>query len=421
MNGANRSIHAGFKRRSTEELLADYRGYLARERGLAESTIENYGRVARLFLSERERADGLALQRLTAAEVSGFLARECPKRGVAGARDLVNGLRQLLRYLHVAGAISVPLRWAVPAVADLRDRSLPRGLDAATVAKLLAGCDRRRMVGRRDYAILLLMVRLGLRAGEVAALSLDDLDWRQGEIVVHGKGGREDRLPLPVDVGRALVSYLRRRSQTESRGVFLRVRAPAGPLPVSGVKHVVSGACVARGVAAGRGASPAAHGRDRDAQGGRVAAGDRTGAAPPPAGDDRDLRHSRSQGAAPAGAAVARRKAMSRLREALNDYLQVRRRLGFQLKAHGRLLEDFVDFLERAGAEHITTELALAWAKLPVDARPHRWRQRLGIVRAFARYLAMIDPQARCPPRICCPLPSGGWRHTSTPRQRSRR
>jgi integrase/recombinase XerD len=231
-----------------EELLGDYRGYLARERGLADSSIENYGRVARLFLSEREGVDGLALERLTAAEVSGFLARECPKRGVAGARDLVNGLRQLLRYLHVAGLISVPLRWAVPAVADLRDRSLPRGLDAATVAKLLAGCDRRRTVGRRDFAILILMVRLGLRAGEVAALSLDDLDWRQGEIVVHGKGSREDRLPLPVDVGQALVSYLRRRPRTESRRVFLRVRAPAGPLPVSGVTHVVSGACVRVGL-----------------------------------------------------------------------------------------------------------------------------------------------------------------------------
>jgi integrase/recombinase XerD len=231
-----------------EELLADYRGYLAHERGLPASTIENYGRVARLFLSDCERADGLALERLTAAEVSGFLARECPKRGVAGARDLVNGLRQLLRYLHVAGAISVPLRWAVPAVADLRDRSLPRGLDAATVAKLLVGCDRRRTVGRRDYAVLLLMTRLGLRAGEVAALSLDDVDWRAGEIVVHGKGNREDRLPLPVDVGQALVCYLQRRPRIDCRALFLRVRAPAGPLPVSGVTHVVRGACVRAGL-----------------------------------------------------------------------------------------------------------------------------------------------------------------------------
>lgn len=231
-----------------EQLLADYRGYLVCERGLAHRTIETYGRVARLFLSEREQPNGLALEGLTAGEVSGFLARECPKRSVAGARDVVNGLRQLLRYLHVSGLISAPLRWVVPAVADLRDRSLPRGLDAATVARLLASCDRRRTIGRRDYAVLLLMVRLGLRAGEVATLSLDDLDWRAGEIVVHGKGNREDRLPLPVDVGRALVLYLRRRPSIDSRRVFLRMRAPAGPLPLSGVVHVVSRACIRAGL-----------------------------------------------------------------------------------------------------------------------------------------------------------------------------
>jgi integrase/recombinase XerD len=233
-----------------ERLLAEYRRYLARERGLAESTIETYGGVARLFLSDHEDVDGLALERLTAAEVSAFLANECPKRGVAGARDMVNGLRQLLRYLHVSGLISVPLRRAVPAVADLRDRSLPRGLEPAAVRKLLASCDRRTLVGRRDYAVLLLMARLGLRAREVAALSLDDLDWCQGEIVVHGKGSREDRLPLPVDAGQALVSYLRRRPQVDCRMVFLRVRAPAGPLPASGVTHVVSGACVRAGLPA---------------------------------------------------------------------------------------------------------------------------------------------------------------------------
>jgi integrase/recombinase XerD len=233
-----------------EELLADYRVYLARERGLAASTIRTYERVARVFLCECERAHGLGLEGLTAADVSGFLARECPRRSVAGARDLLNGLRQLLRYLRVSGRISAPLRWAVPGVADLRDRSLPRALDSATVAKLLRSCDRRRTIGRRDYAVLLLMMRLGLRAGEVAALTLEDLDWRRGEILVHGKGRREDRLPLPVDVGRALVGYLQRRPQIDSRAVFLRAVAPVGPLPVSGVKHVVSDACVRAGVPA---------------------------------------------------------------------------------------------------------------------------------------------------------------------------
>jgi integrase/recombinase XerD len=232
-----------------EELLAAYRDYLARERGLADDTIYRYERVARLFFKQREQEDGLALERLAAADVSGFLARECPRRGVSGARDLVARLRPFLRYLHVSGLISSPLRWAVPGVADLRDRKLPRGLEPAVVAKLLASCDRRRMVGRRDYAILLLMLRLGLRAGEVAALQVDDLDWRRGEVLVRGKGSREDRLPVPADVGAALVSYLLRRGHfAGSRALFLRVRAPAGALGSCGVMHVVREACARAGV-----------------------------------------------------------------------------------------------------------------------------------------------------------------------------
>ena len=227
-----------------ERLLADYRRYLAHERGLTRGTIDGYERVARLFLDERERTGGLDLEKLGTADVTGFLVRECSKRNVAGARKLVGCLRPLLRYLHVVGLISMPLRWAVPGVADLRDRSLPRGLEPAVVKKLLESCDRRRTVGRRDYAVLLLLVRLGLRAGEVAALTLDDVDWRRGEIVVRGKGGRFDRLPVPVDVGRALGLYLRcRRPGERSRAMFLKVQAPAGPLNSEGVKGVVRRAC----------------------------------------------------------------------------------------------------------------------------------------------------------------------------------
>jgi integrase/recombinase XerD len=173
-----------------DELLDRYRGYLLLERGLACRTIVEYQRTARLFLERRPV--GLELERLTAADVSGFLARECPRRTVAGARHLVAGLRPLLRYLHVAGLIEMPLVWAVPGVADLRDRSLPRGLEAKVVARLLASCDRRRTVGRRDYAIVLLLVRLGLRAAEVAAIELEDLDWRRGEILIRGTRDRHD-------------------------------------------------------------------------------------------------------------------------------------------------------------------------------------------------------------------------------------
>jgi integrase len=149
----------------------------------------------------------------------------------------------LLRYLHVAGLISAPLVWAVPSVADLRDRSLPRGLERAAVRRLLASCDRRRLVGRRDYAILLLLSRLGLRAGEVAGMRLDDVDWRRGELLVRGKGNRQDVLPLPVDVGEAMVSYLRRRPRCECRALFLRVTAPRAAMDRCTVAWVVRAAC----------------------------------------------------------------------------------------------------------------------------------------------------------------------------------
>jgi site-specific recombinase XerD len=233
-----------------ERLLGDYRDYLKRERGLVEHTINGYERVARLFLGERgERPEGLELERLVAADVSRFLALECPKRSVSGASDLVFALRPLLRYLHVTGLIEVPLVWAVPGVAGIRDRSLPRGLEPRVLARMLASCDRRTLVGQRDYAVVVLLARLGLRAGEVAGLTLEDLDWHRGELMIHGKGKRLERLPLPVDVGEALVGYLRRRGRVEeSRAVFLRVRAPVGGLSAGGVISVVARACMRAGV-----------------------------------------------------------------------------------------------------------------------------------------------------------------------------
>ena len=227
-----------------EELLEDYRRYLSVERGLSAHTVlDTYGPAARVFLAGRDSPDGLGLERLRAVDVTSFLARECPKRSVPGARDLVCALRSLLRYLHLAGRIEAPLVWAVPSVADLRDRSLPRGLEPGAVEKLLASCDRRRLVGRRDFAILLLLSRLGLRAGEVAGLRLDDVDWRRGELLVRGKGGRHDVLPLPVDVGEAVVSYLRRRPRYGCRELFLRVTAPRQGLNRSTIGWVVRAAC----------------------------------------------------------------------------------------------------------------------------------------------------------------------------------
>jgi integrase/recombinase XerD len=227
-----------------EELLADYSRYLLIERGLSPHTVfDAYTLAARLFLAGVDGQGGLRLEQLAAADVSMFLSRECPKRSVSGARDLVSALRSFLRYLHLAGRIEAPLVWALPSVADLRDRTLPRGLAPAAVKGLLASCDRRTRVGRRDFAILLLLSRLGLRAGDVARLQLDDIDWRRGLLLVRGKGGRYDELPLPDDVGQALVSYLRRRPGCQSRAVFVRVTAPRRELNRSTIGWVVRAAC----------------------------------------------------------------------------------------------------------------------------------------------------------------------------------
>lgn len=228
------------------ELLADYATFLLVERGLSPHTVfDAYVPAARLFLTglAYRRRGGVRLDRLAAADVSVFLARECPDRSVSGTRDLVSALRSFLRYLHLSGRIDTPLVWALPAVADLRDRTLPQGLEPAAVARLLASCDRRTLVGRRNFAVLKLLSRLGMRAGEVAGLQLEDIDWRRGLLRVHGKGGRIDELPLPDDVGQALVSYLRRRPRCASRAVFVRVTAPRREMNRSTIGWVVRSAC----------------------------------------------------------------------------------------------------------------------------------------------------------------------------------
>jgi integrase/recombinase XerD len=229
-------------------LLDGFGDYLARERGLTAKTVNEYHRVVRPFLAADERDGLVAVEALTAADVTAFLVRECARRSVSEAQQLTKGLRALLRYLHVAGMLETPLAWAVPGVADLRGQPLPRGLDPAEVAALLASCDRTRVVGARDYALLLVLSRLGLRAAEAAGMELEDLDWHAGELVVRGKGRRNERLPLPVDVGEALVGYLERRPQVASRAVFVRHTSPRGPLSPPAVSGVVRAACTRAGL-----------------------------------------------------------------------------------------------------------------------------------------------------------------------------
>lgn len=147
----------------------------------------------------------------------------------------------MLDWLHLTSEVPASLVGAVPAVAGWRLRGLPKGLEPDELRRLLASCDRRRATGRRDHAVLLMLARLGLRAGEVAGLGLDDIDWRAGEITVRGKGNRAERLPLPTDVGAAIAGYLRRGrpARAPGRSVFVRALAPLGPMTTQAVTMVV--------------------------------------------------------------------------------------------------------------------------------------------------------------------------------------
>lgn len=234
-----------------ERLQERYRAYLVQERGLAAATVVSYLHVARLFLSARARNAELGLEGLNAAKVTEFVLAECAPRSVGSAKYVVCGLRSLLRYLYVAGVIQARLEGAVPRVAGWRLTALPTTVGKTEVLRLLASCDRRTTYGRRDYAVLTLLARLGLRAGEVAALGLADVDWRAGEIVVRGKGRGEERLPLPADVGEAVAGWLRRgRPRCGVGTVFTRVRAPHGPLTSAAVSAIVHAACVRAGLPA---------------------------------------------------------------------------------------------------------------------------------------------------------------------------
>jgi integrase/recombinase XerD len=233
-----------------EALIERYSMYLLNRRGLAPSTVRNYVGVARVFLSWRETAAGaLGLAELDGAAVSEFVLRESRRSSVGSAKCMVTRLRALLRFLHVEGEIEWDLAGAVPSVASWRLASLVKALDARSVARLLSSCDRRTRVGRRDFAILAVLSRLGLRAGEVAALRLADVDWRAGEVLVRGKGSRQERLPLPADVGEALAGWLARgRPRCESVFVFTRLRAPLGGLSAGAVSQIVRRACQRAGL-----------------------------------------------------------------------------------------------------------------------------------------------------------------------------
>jgi site-specific recombinase XerD len=201
--------------------------YLKEERRLSRASLLNTLPFVRRFLSDRFGSDPIALNELQPSDITRFVLRTVHTMSPSRAKLLVGALRSFFRFLVLRGEILTDLAGAVPTVADWRLSTVPKGIGPRDVRRLLRSCDRRTATGRRDYAILLLLARLGMRAGEVAALTLDDIDWEAGELTLQGKGPRSDRLPLPGDVGKALVAYLRwGRPRCTTRRLFVSARAP---------------------------------------------------------------------------------------------------------------------------------------------------------------------------------------------------
>jgi len=217
------------------DILNAYERYLRSERGVIPATIIEYRSYARKFLVDRFGGERIFLSDLKASDVCSFVLRNGRSLGIKRAQLLATAFRSFLRFLFQKGEIGVDLAAAVPSIPNWPQSSLPKYLNPEEVQRVLKACDLGTPMGRRDYAILLLLARLGLRAGEVVALQFEDINWRTGEILVRGKGMRLDRMPLPDDTGNALASYLRRdRPACPTRRVFVCMKAPHRGLAAHG-------------------------------------------------------------------------------------------------------------------------------------------------------------------------------------------
>ncbi len=237
---------------SVEQETQAFETYLRNERMLAEATIAYYATFVHDFLADRFGRDRVTLARLSASDVVRFVQRHAARLHVLRAKQLTTALRSFLHYARYRGDIVLDLAAAVPTVASWSMSSIPRAISPETVRQLLTSINRRTAVGRRNYAVLLVLARLGLRASEVVRLELDDIDWDAGQVSVRGKAGCRAALPLPADVGAAMAAYLRDgRPPSACRRVFLRARAPlCGFKGASAVDSIVRDALARAGLRA---------------------------------------------------------------------------------------------------------------------------------------------------------------------------
>ena len=204
-----------------------FAGYLAQERGLKQVTIDTYLSIAGRFLSDQFDTGYIILKDLHPNDIVRFILRNTETVSAKHAQLIVCSLRSFFRFLYQRGETAIDLSPSALTVADWRLSGLPKFLEPGKVQNLLQSCNQDCLAGQRDYVILLLLARLGLRAADVVHMTLDDINWEVGELIVRGKSDRQERLPLPQDVGEALVRYLRHgRPRCSSRRVFIRIKAP---------------------------------------------------------------------------------------------------------------------------------------------------------------------------------------------------
>lgn len=241
-----RSLDADDGPTSIGDLLIEYERWLDRQRGLAPVTVSNYSKGVAQFLRTLAQPAEVSVGLLDAGMVTAFMVEFCRDRNTNSAKSMARSVRSFLRFAHATGRTSAELSGAVPVPASWHLASLPKAVPAADLEHLLGVASRQcwTATDRRDYAILLLLARLGLRRGEVAALGLDDIDWWAGELTIVGKGNHVERLPLPSEPGEAIAAWLvDGRPACATRSVFTTVKPAGRPISTAAIAHLVAAAC----------------------------------------------------------------------------------------------------------------------------------------------------------------------------------
>ncbi|WP_063617217.1 tyrosine-type recombinase/integrase [Bradyrhizobium arachidis] len=377
---------------------------------MAPRSIVRHLPVIRRFLHEVYSGGAAALCKIDQEDVIRYIERHAQDWSPGTGKAMCWSLRAFLRYLYHRGLNARLLADCVPSMRRWKLATLPTYLPAAQVRKALDGCDRETVMGRRDYAILLLLAKLGLRADDVATLTLDDIGWRASEILVRAKGRQRARMPIPPDIGAAIVAYLRNgRLKSSCRRLFVRTLAPHVGFASACTITMIAKAALDR-----VGIEGCAHRGAHILRPSLATELLRSGASFSEIGQllrhenhdtTRILREGRHRCAENIEPALAGRRAMSHMRAALYKYLSMRKGFGYTYEHQPRRLADFVAFMEKRKARIITTKLAMEWATLPPD-RHASWALRFSDVRGFARHVANYNPRTEVPPVGMLP----GWK-----------